>query len=151
MSGLYQMSGYGFGLWLYKARTMSAWCAKRLLSAVLACCSLECNDGELIKNLQSVRFSKKNNAVTNEHCSTKEANVVACATSTECTTKGRQRESRQFCEQLLTNCKQLVPRPTRFGDFQMALVQYKFAVHPEEGSGFLLQNIGNPQLDNTAS
>jgi len=89
--------------------------------------------------------------VTNEHYSTKEANVVACATSTEWTTKGRQKGARQYCEQLLTNCKQWVPRLPRIGDFQMALMQYKFAVHPEEGNGFLLQNIGNPQLDNTAS
>lgn len=130
---------------------MSVRCEKRLLSAVLACCGLQCNDGELIKNLQSARFCRKNNAVTNEHCSTKETNVVACATSTEWTTKGRQREARQFCEQLLTNYKQVVPRPPRFGDFQMVLLQYNFSVHPEEGTGFLLQNIGNPQLDNIAS
>jgi hypothetical protein len=59
MSDLYQMSGYGFGLWLYKVRTLSAWCAKRIFSAVLACCSLEYNDGELIKKLQSARFSRE--------------------------------------------------------------------------------------------
>ena len=151
MSGVYQMSGYGFGLWLRKVRIMSAFCATRLLSTVLACWSLERMGGKLIKNWQSARFTRKkmhwrmNTAVQKGHMSWPVLRPPS----------GQQRDDRegawQFCEQLLASCKQLVPRPPRFGDFQMGLVQYKLAVHPEEGSGFLLQNIGNPQLDNTAS